>query len=253
MRDIPRGNQLSEQNLKELNKAIHMETVGQVIEKAGATKPGVASFITEHKRSSGTIRGINEIDEEEHLTPTLEKERELHVRRSYAAFCEEFILSGSVSPKRVFDMKMPGIDDYTEEAEQIKSLNTNPTPECQPDPVEVMSIEHSQHTAPPSLPSGSEIPQHGSLQPVYAGQIMEQGTTDSTKRSPEGKNEDLEPQLPTTHYPRPPSPIMTPSVYKELQRTTREKKKAPKAKLFSPFRFLFSKAQPLRGQRCDME
>lgn len=245
MRDVARGNQLSEQNLKELNKAIHTETEGQVFEKA-STKSGTASFIKEHMRSFATISEINEIDEEERLTPTPERQRELRVRRSYAVFCEEFTLSGSVSPKRVFDMKM-GIDDYTEEAERIKSLNTDPTPGFQPNPVEVMPVEHSQHTAQPSLSSASEISQHGSLQAVHTRQIMEQGTTDPTKRSLDGKNEDLEPQLPTTRYPRPPSPIMTPSVYKELQRTTREKRQAQKTKLFSPFRFLFSKAQPLRG------
>jgi hypothetical protein len=149
-------------------------------------------------------------------------------------------------------MKM-GMDDYTEEAERMKSLNTDPTPEFQPNPVEVMPIEHNQHTAQPSLPSASEISQHGPLQPVYTRQIMEQGTTDSTKRSLDGKNEDLEPQLPTTCYLRPPSPIMTPSVYKELQRATREKKQAQRTKLFGPFRALFLKAQPLRGQRCNVE
>lgn len=250
MRDTPRGNQLSEQNLRELNKASNTETEGQVFEKT-STKSGAASFIKERKRSFATISGINEIDEEERLAPIPEREREVRVRRSYAVFCEEFTLSGSVSPKRVFDMKM-GIDDYTEEAERIKGSNTDPTPEFQPNPVEVMPIEHSQHTTQPSLPSASETSQHESPQLVYTRQ-MEQGTTDSTKTSPEGRNIDLEPQLPTTRYPRPPSPIMTPSVYQELQRTNREKKQAQKAKLFSPFRFLFSKAQPLRGQRCDME
>ena len=251
MRDNPRGNQLSERNLKELNKAIHAETEGHVFEQASANS-GTTSFIKEHKRSIATISEINEIDEEERLTPTPERERELGVRRSYAAFCEEFTLSGSVSPKRIFDMKM-GMDDETEEAERMKSLNTDPTPKFQPNPVEVMPIEYTQHTAQPSLPSASEISQHVSLQPVYTRKVMEQDTTDSTKRSLDGKNEDFEPQLPTTCYLRPPSPIMTPSVYKELHRATREKKQAQRTKLFGPFRALFLKAQPLRGQRCDVE
>lgn len=238
MRDVPRGSQLSEQNLRQLNKAINAETEGHFLEKA-STESGTASFIKEQKRTFATIGEINEINEEEYAKPNPEKERESRVRRSYAAFCEDFTLSGFPGPKRMFDMTM-GMDDCAEETKQLYPSNTDPTSKSQSKSVGAMLIEH-RHTIQPSFPLSSIISEHESIQTVYSGHTMEQVTTDSMKRSLNGKTEELEPQLPFTSYLHPPSPIMTPSVYKEMHRATRERKRTRKQKFLGPLRSLFLK------------
>lgn len=236
MTDNIRGNELSEQNLKELNKAIDAEAGSHGLEQTN-TDSGTASFVKERK---GTFATISKIEEEQIPKPNLERERELHVRRSYAAFCEDFTLSGSLGPKRIFHMTM-GMDDCTEEVEQIDSSNM-------PSSGEGLPLEHGRQHNRNSCQLSTNTPEHESLEPVLSHTERRSSTMELPKEKLNEKHEDLKPQLPPTHYPHPPSAIMTPAVYKEMQRATRERKRARKQKLLGPFRALFLKVQPLRTE-----
>ncbi|KAJ5380926.1 uncharacterized protein N7496_003354 [Penicillium cataractarum] len=222
MTDNIRGNELSEQNLKELNKAIDAEAESHGFEQT-KTDSGTASFVKERK---GTFETIGEIEEEQIPKLNLERERELHVRRSYAAFCEDFTLSGSLGPKRIFHMTM-GMDDRIEDTEQMESSTRD-------------SILESR-------PSYGEARQK-SLEPVLPHTERRSNTTEPSKNTLDEDHEDLKSQILPTTYPHPPSAIMTPAVYKEMQRAARERKRARKQKLLGPFRALFLKVQPLRTE-----
>lgn len=247
MTDTIRGNELSEQNLKKLNNAINAEADGHIADTTN-TDSGTASFIKEHQR---IFERIDVILEEPIPKRNLEEDRELRVRRSYAAFCEDFISSSPVSPKRVFDMTM-GMDDCTEEIEQREGLTTDATLESQPLSGEAMFLERDEPSTSTSFPLASRMSGSESTHTTCHPQRTKPGTTDATKRSLD-KDEDFNPESPFPHCPQPPSLIMTPSVYEDMQRETRERKRARKQKILGPFRTLFLKVQPLRGQRCDME
>jgi hypothetical protein len=247
MTDTVRANELSEQNLKQLNNAINPEADSHIADKTN-TDSSTASFVKEHRRN---FERIDVILEEPIPKPNLEREREMRVRRSYAAFCEDFILSGPASPKRVFDMTM-GTNNGTEEIEQREGLNTDPTLESQRISGDAMPLERDEPSTLTSVPLASRMSGSESTQSPCHFQEMKQRTKDATKRSLD-EDEDFKPESPFTHCPQPPPLIMTPSVYKDMQRETRERKRARKQKLLGPFRILFLKVQPLRGQRCDME
>lgn len=239
MTDAIRGNELSEQNLNQLNNAINTEADGHTADKTN-TDSSTASFVKEHKR---TFERIDVIFEDPIPKPNLERERELRVRRSYAAFCEDFISSGPVSPKRVFDMTMR-MDDCTEVVEQMEGLNSDPMLESQPISGGAMPLERDELSTPASFPLTSRMSETESTRTTCHPQKTEQRTIAATKRSLD-KDEDFKPESPFTHCPPPPPLIMTPSVYKDMQRATRERKRARKHKLLGPFRTLFLKAPPL--------
>jgi hypothetical protein len=247
MTDTIRGNELSEQNLKVLNNGINAETDSHIADKTDSDS-GTASFVKEHKRN---FERIDAIVEEPIAKLNLERQRELHVRRSYAAFCEDFISSGPLSPKRVFDMTM-GMDDCPEEIEQMEGLNTAPMLESQSISGKAVPLERDEPPTPTSFPLASWMSGNEPTRTTCHPQETKQCTIDATKRSLD-EDEDFKLEWPFTHCPQPPSLIMTPSVYKDMQRASRERKRARKQKLLGPFRTLYLKVQPLRGQRCDME
>ncbi|KAJ5906158.1 uncharacterized protein N7473_003074 [Penicillium subrubescens] len=247
MTDPIRGNQLSEQNLKQLDNAINAEADGPIADKTN-TESSTASFIKEHRRP---FERIDVILEEPIPKRNLERERELRVRHSYAAFCEDFIFSGPVSPKRVFDMTM-GMDDCKEEIEQMGDLKTDPMPESQPMSGEAMPFERDEPSTPTLFPLAARMAGNESTRTTCHPQETIQRTKDATKRGLD-EDEDFKPDSPFTPCLQPPSLILTPSVHKDMQRETRERKRARQQKLLGPFRTLFLKVQPLRGQRCDME
>jgi hypothetical protein len=127
-----------------------------------------------------------------------------------------------------------GMDDCTEE-EQTTSPHTDSILEFQPSSGEALRLEHDQpHNGNPFRLS-TQTAENEFLEPI---------SPDGEKRY--DKSNDLKSQIPPTRYPYPPSAIMTPAVYEEMQRATRERKRAQKQKLLGPFRELFLKVQPLR-------
>lgn len=238
------GNELSEQNLKELNKAINTEAESHALGETN-TDSDIASFVKERKATFATI---SEIEVEQSPKSHLERERELRVRRSYAAFCEDFTLSGSSGPKRIFHMTM-GMDDCAEEEDQqTRSPHTNSILESQPSSGEALPLEHDQLRNGNPFQLSTKAPEHECLEPVspHGEKISE--TMDLQQKAADDENNNWKSQTPPTHYPYPPSAIMTPAVYEEMQRATRERKRARKQKLLGPFRELFLKVQPLRTQ-----
>jgi hypothetical protein len=238
MTDTVRGNELSEQNLKELINAINAETEDPGSEKE-STDPGTASFDKERKR---TFKTVDEIVEEQSPRLNPEVERELRVRRSYAAFCEDFTSSGTIGPKRRFEMNM-GMDGHIEETETM--------PESYSRSGEALSLEHRQGPYQTSSELSSQIP---ALEPVVSCS-RERGSNaiDQPETGVDNEKDNLEVQPPFITCPRPSSLIMTPSVYEEMQRATRERKRARRQKLLGPFRALFFKGHPLHRQRYDMD
>ncbi|KAF3389114.1 hypothetical protein F1880_003577 [Penicillium rolfsii] len=236
MTDKVRGNELSEHNLQQLNNAVHAGSDVHIAEKT-ETDSGTASFVKEHKRN---FEKIDVIFEGRMPKRNLEKERELRVRRSYAAFCEDFILSGSVGPMKVFDMTMK-MDDCTEKMKQMESLSADPMLETEPISGEAMA---PLGRPPMSSHLASTMSGNHSTQTTYHPQETGQGTIEKTTRRLD-EIEDSKFESRFTPCPQPPPLIMTPSVYRDMQRATQEKKRAQKEKLLGPFRKLLCKVQPL--------
>ncbi|GLI76111.1 hypothetical protein PoHVEF18_004381 [Penicillium ochrochloron] len=193
MTETVRGNELSQQNLKQLNNAINLEADSHIADKTN-TDSSTASFVKEHRRN---FERIDVILEEPIPKPNLEREREMRVRRSYAAFCEDFILSGPASPKRVFDMTM-GTNNGTEEIEQREGLNTDPTLESQRISGDAMPLERDELSTLTSVPLASRMSASESTQSTCHPQEMKQRTKDATKRSLD-EDEDFKPESPFTH------------------------------------------------------
>jgi hypothetical protein len=214
------GTELSEKNLNDLNLAIIMgvDDASESNVCSNSVKPLLS---TSHNKTFDTIQ---EHSAETSPESTPEKAQEVRLRKSYAAFCEEFTLSGPPRPKRKFDISM-GMG----ETEDEYTNDTQPRIVAKKSPSEQLLSEN---------------------QPVEH-KVMNGSAQDTTIL--------YESNFPTPEdtasfsYLRPPPQIMTPSVYQDMQRATRERKLARRQRVLGALRSFFSKGQPLRGHRLDIE
>ncbi|KAJ5136728.1 hypothetical protein N7448_005282 [Penicillium atrosanguineum] len=225
LRGIADGTELSEKNLNNLNLAITTS--------ADNTSETNESFNSARrllpKSPTRASKAINTIAEDLESSPdqTPEKAQDIRLRDSYSAFCEQFTTSGPQRPKRKFDISMDML-----EAEQDYLADAQPRVGCTDS-----SNNDQKEPAPEDQQIGSKAlngiiqDRTRSYENIYFGQ-------DNT---------------PAIIHPRPPPHIMTPLVYQDMQRVALERKLARRQKVLGPIRSLFSKGQPLRGQRLDIE
>ncbi|KAF7734466.1 Uncharacterized protein PECH_007984 [Penicillium ucsense] len=173
-----------------------------------------------------------------------DREREKRVRRSYAEFCEDFTLSGPIGPIKEYDMTM----DLTEHEEP----SSQPTPPPAPQPFQRAGLYHTDHPSAQS-PSSYEHQQFHHHQQDSPYSDARQDAINSAMWTRPYDSQSIWSQSSSAPGPRPPSPIMTPTVYKEMQRAVQAKKQARKRKILAPFRALFGSVQPMRKQWFNID
>lgn len=218
---IASGNELSEKNLNDLNLATIM-SVGDFAETHSSLNSAKPLLPTSPAKPIDTIQESSAETSPEQLPANA---REVRLRKSYAAFCEEFTLSGPQRPKRKFDISM-GMRETDEEYINDALPRIHTTTDS-PGERRVFENQPIDHKAPNESTEDCAT--------LYEGNFLTQ--------------EDI----PSIIYPRPPPQIMTPRVYQDMQRATRERKLARRQRILGPLRSLFSKGQPLRGHRLDIE
>lgn len=252
------GNELSEKNLN-LVTAGDEESSGQ-----DPSSPEKPSLVPDQTKAIETIKeDLEEAEPEPEPERELEKVKEIRLRRSYAAFCEEFTLSGPQQPKRRFDISMD-ISEGPEAEEQLDAVQSaycpRDTGESRERPLSISMQSESQQVRPQSQtrdPARVHIMSRRS--PKASDRTFAGNTCSSTPGHDvqvEKNNADMESinsQIPSTTHPRPPPQVLTPSVYKEMQRARQERKRARGQKFWEPLRSLFSRSQPLRGHRVELE
>lgn len=216
---IASGNELSEKNLNDLNLA----TIMSVDDPAETHRS--LNFVKPLLPTLPTIDTIQESSAETSPEQSPANAREVRLRQSYAAFCEEFTLSGPQRPKRKFDISM-GMGETDEEYINDARPRIDTTAEL-PTERTVFEDKLVDHKAP----NGSAE----DFMTLYESNLLAQ----------EG--------IPSIIYPRPPPQVMTPRVYQDMQRATGERKLARRQRILGPLRSLFSKGQPLREHRLDIE
>jgi hypothetical protein len=178
-------------------------------------------------------RVFNTIEEDSESSPehTPEKAQDTRIRDSYAAFCEQFTMSGPQTPIRKFDLSMG------------------------------MGETHTDHLADPQSQSKLDminLPSNDQMETVSDEQQIEI-ENDTLNMNVKDRAMSFESislrgdDTPSIIQPRPPPQIMTPLVYWNLQREALERKLARREKVLGRLRSLFSKGQPFRGHRVKME
>ncbi|KAJ5216215.1 uncharacterized protein N7498_002622 [Penicillium cinerascens] len=218
---IASGNELSKKNLNDLNLATTM-SVGDLAEAHGSLNSVKPLLPTAPAKTIDTIQNSSAETSSEQSP---ENAREILLRKSYAAFCEEFTLSGPQRPKRKFDISM-GIGE-TDEAYTNDAQPRIDTTMDSPGDRTVVEDKAIDYKAPNGSAEGSAT--------LYESNFL----TDE--------------DIPSILYPQPPPQIMTPRVYQEMQRATRERQLARRQRILGPLRSLFSERQSLPGHQLDMK
>lgn len=242
-------NALSEKNLNDLN----MATIQSECDDSSTRDHQRAEKSLPVNAQAKVIETIQEDVEETRPEGDLEQVRELRLRKSYAAFCEEFTLSGSRQARRTFDILM-GLKENTETdglmegGQSEPTLNDTAKPMYASDICPERSLQDSRMTTQTKEPPihTAMLPANRKTPDMKAPQQLEMLLPDIVAPR-------MDTQLSSIPHPRPPPQIMTPSVYKEMQRATRERKRARRQRLWEPVRSFFSKSLPLRGHRCEIE
>ncbi|KAJ5661868.1 uncharacterized protein N7477_009484 [Penicillium maclennaniae] len=174
-------------------------------------------------------KAINTIAEDLKSSPnqTPEKAQDIRLRDSYSAFCEQFTMSGPQRPKRKFDISM----DTCEKEEEIL-IDGYPRVGYSDSPSDDQkkAIPECQQTVSKAT-SSIVLDRTRSLESICLGQNI----------------------TPSIIHPQPPPQIMTPLIYRDMQQAALKCKPAKRKKLLGPLRSLFSKAQPFRAHRLDIE
>lgn len=247
--DSTSGNELSEKNLNDLNMAAIQS---ECDDSSPVDHPRTEKSLPVTAQAK-VIETIQEDVEKTRPEGDLEQLRELRLRKSYAAFCEEFTVSGPRQPMRPFDISM-GLKENTETDRLMEggqselSWNDNAKPMDASDICLEQSLQNSRNRT-----QTKEPPIHIPLLPVNLKTPDMKTPQQLEMLLPDTVAPHMDAQIASSPHSRPPPQIMTPSVYKEMQRFTRERKRARRSRFWEPFRSLFSKSLPLRGHRCEIE
>ncbi|CAG7928201.1 unnamed protein product [Penicillium olsonii] len=202
---------------------------------------------------------IHEDVEEDFPSIDMEAQREARLHESYAIFCQSFTMSGPTRTSRQFDLSMG-----TETANGNEPCGTKPAPAYNAfEPLHSPTSRWTGHTTiysepgptadafPISSPGNIHTPTSQSKEykknshdcsrpdtPIYEDNLSRQHAGLETPRS--------------AIYPQPPPQIITPDVYKDIQREERERKAARRQKLLNPFRSWFLSAPTTWTRRCEV-
>lgn len=233
------GNELSEKNLNDLDM---IKTV------LGTQKNADPGHSTREKSSqmSGQTKAIETIQEDleeaESITncelhPDIIKE--IRLRRSYAAFCEEFTLSGSQQPARRAQLSM-GEEGLKEDGQflAVESVHRSTGMGKGLERPIVIATQPGDEAPRSQTPTTLKSPLTGNTHSVTSSDDLQ-----TTEMAADMQN--TEAPISSTSYPRPPPQVLTPSLYHEMQRT----RQARRWKFWKPLRSLFSRSQPLRRHR----
>lgn len=225
LRGMTDRTELSEKNLNNLNLAIttSADNTSETNKSFDSARPLLPNSPT---RASKTINTIAE-DPESLPDQTPEKAQDIRLRDSYSVFCEQFTMSGPQRPKRKFDMTM-GMREI--EGEHLANAHSGVECSDSPSNGQKETVPKDQHTHS-KVRNRSMLDRPRSFENFHFG----------------------ENNTPSIIYPRPPPQIMTPLVYQGMQRDALERKLARRQKILGPLRSLFSKGQPFRGHRLDIE
>lgn len=171
----------------------------------------------------------------------LQRSGDPYLIREYDAFCYEFTLSGAPRMKRNFDLSM----EMGGEEQATNALSTN-KPRTN-DFLDSHLAEESQatdryldyeasiaHTSSIESQVANTVPQTQPFDLPRAGQPS--AFDDEPKNVGQGKYFTKS----SAYQPKPPFQVITPLVYMEMQRATRERRLARRQSLWRPLRSMFS-------------
>lgn len=249
LRNSASGNELSETNLNDLDMITTVigDLDGSDPEQSSQGKP---SLVVGQTKVIETIQ--EDMEEAEVEKADLDTVREIRLRRSYAAFCEEFTLSGPQQPKRRFEVSM---DVGTpRDGEQLVThsphypMNTGRrTPKRGPVIAMQPGSEHSRGQN--HIPSRQSPRSPEAIAAEHTDSFSIGHGSQTTKEEADMHSVKI---APTTH-PRPPPHVLTPSIYQEVQRVKQEHKRARRQRFWGHLWSFFSRSQPLRGHRVELE
>ena len=201
-----------------------------------------------------------------------DREREKRVRRSYAEFCEDFTLSGPAGPRKEYDLTMDMNMDQDLNQDQDDNHNHNhnddfkiqppkqlssppPRPPSTPQPFQRAGLynPHQQILTHPSSPTIFEQQQYHPRESPYSDARQDAINAAMWTKPYDSQSLRSQSSSSAARGPRPPSPIITPTVYKEMQRAVQAKKQARKRRMLAPFRALFGSIQPMRKQWFNLD
>ncbi|KAJ5835554.1 hypothetical protein N7447_001580 [Penicillium robsamsonii] len=232
--------QLSEKNLKTLNNTTNIDS----------HDPRSPTYqVNEIK----IYDAIHEDIEEEHPTFDVEAAREMRLQQSYAAFCQNFTLSGTTTTSRKFDlsMGMEWADEHTQSSHTDQTLKDNDRSEllgshASPEHINVHSRLRPDTVAfPISFPSTD----------LDNTPISHSATVEKFSSLPATKTSKVEKELkitPNSNCPQPPPHIITPIVWMDMQRDERERKASRRQSLLNTFQSWFTTSQPSLGRRYEV-
>jgi hypothetical protein len=240
--------QLSERNLRDLNNATHTES--HVTRAPDCQHHGVK------------LHGAIHEDREEECPPVdVEAVREMRLHESYAAFCQNFTLSGNTRMSRRFDLSM-GLERTGENVQpapthQIPEVNDKsefPGSHAYPEPTSVYSRPR---------PTAAAFPiSHTSTDPDNTLTSQSITTEKPLSAWPDSRPPKVEDDFTSIrssfeinrnpNYPQPPPRIITPTVWMDLQREEQNRKAARRQRILNPFRSWFLASQPSWGRRYEV-
>lgn len=216
------GNELSEKNLSSLehetrylegnNKDLNLKEIAEGKELA---------------KRNGSIQEVTETLPDHDL----QEDRDSYILQEYDVFCHEFTLSGSHRTKKDFDLSMEIGQDANDLTTGRSEIN------------HTLTSHLAEESGPPfnNFEYQANISQPQSITSMYP----ERASTNYDNSGTTEKETDF--AIPSTYQPQPPSHVMTPLVYMEMQRATRERKLSRQRSLWQPLRSLFS-AESLHRQ-----
>ncbi|KAJ5513566.1 hypothetical protein N7463_003118 [Penicillium fimorum] len=233
--------QLSEKNLKNLNHTTN-------IDSHNLRSP--AHQVHEIK----IYDAIHEDIEEECPAFDVEAARDMRLQQSYAAFCQNFTLSGTTTTSRRFDlsMGMEWADEHTQSSHTVQTLEYNDTSEllgshANPEPIRVHSRPRPDTVAFPTSCPSTDLDNT----PISHSATVEKSSSELPVTETSKVQKDLK-ITPNSNYPQPPPHIITPTVWMDMQRDERERKSSRRQRLLNPFRSWFMTSQPAWGRRYEV-
>lgn len=225
------GNELSEKNLLSLDH----ETRYLGNNHNATTKDLDLSEMDEGRELKNRNGSIQEVAE---TLPNhdLQEDRDPYLLQEYDAFCHEFTLSGSHGTQRDFDLSMEGDSNGSTTCKsKINHTLTSPLAEESGSPFNNFGYQ-ANISQPQLIDSKVEniAPQTQSTTSMYPGRPP---TNHDNSKIP-GK--ETEYTVSSVYQPQPPSHVMTPLVYMEMQRATRERRLSRQKSHWQPLRSLFS-------------
>lgn len=157
--------------------------------------------------------------------------KEIRLRRSYAAFCEEFTLSGSQHPARRVQVSL-AVEGLKDEEQFLGAQSVNCPAGTGKDlgRPPVIAIQPGNEEPRGQTPTSSREDLM-TLKSRPTGNTHPE-TSSSNLRTNEmaADMQNIEPLMSSTSYLRPPTQVLTPSIYHEMQRTRQAHKQAQRWK-----------------------